>query len=68
MEWKVKRVQRGGPIDQHDGMWLDGHTASNSEFSGKTLEFKFKFRRNILATIYFVNVELSKILIIINTL
>jgi hypothetical protein len=49
MVWKVKRVQRGGPMDQHDGLWLDGDTTSNPEFSGRTLEFKFKFRRNILA-------------------
>ena len=49
MVWKVKRVQCGGPMDQHDGLWLDGHTTSNPEFSGRTLEFKFKLRRNILA-------------------
>ena len=24
MEWKVKLVKRGGPIDQHDGLWLEG--------------------------------------------
>jgi hypothetical protein len=49
MEWKVKRVKHGGPIDIHDGLWLDGHTASNPEFSGRSLEFKFNLRRNILA-------------------
>jgi len=49
MEWKVERVKCGGPINQHDGLWLDGHTTSNPEFSGRTLEFKFNLRRNILA-------------------
>ena len=49
MEWRVKRVKRGGPIDQHDGLWLDGRTPSNPEFSGRSLEFKFNHRRNILA-------------------
>ena len=49
MEWKVKRVNRGEPIDQHEGLWLEGHTPSNPEFSGRTLEFQFNFRRNILA-------------------
>ena len=39
MVWKAERVQRGGPIDQHNGLWLDGHTPSNPEFSGRTLEF-----------------------------
>ena len=48
MEWKVECVQRGGPIDQHDGLWLEGHTPPNPEFSGRTLEFKFNFRRNLL--------------------
>ena len=49
MEWKVKRVKRGRPINQHDGLCLDGHTASNPEFSGRTLDFQFNLRRNILA-------------------
>jgi len=49
MAWKVERVQRGGPINQHESLWLDGHTPSNPEFNGRTLEFKFNFRRNILA-------------------
>jgi hypothetical protein len=43
MEWKVKLIKGGGPIEQHDGLWLDGHTPSNPQFSGRT------FRRNILA-------------------
>jgi len=51
MEWKVERVKCGGPINQHDGLWLwlDGHTASNPEFSGRALDFQFNLRRNILA-------------------
>ena len=49
IEWKVKRVNCGGPIDQHDGLWLEGHTPPNPESSGRTMEFRFNQRRNILA-------------------
>ena len=49
MEWNVKHVKLGGSINKHNGLWLDGRTTSNPEFSGRLLEFKFNFRTNIPA-------------------
>ena len=71
MEWKVKRVQRGGPIDQHDGLWLEGipHLILSSEGGRWSLSSILGETYLHSTSIYLVNVGLwSKILIIMNTL